>query len=203
MAKALSVSELKRPRLTLSEFYALPEGPPYYEYEEGELIEMNRPTPRHQRILLKLGGVVSAHVEAQTLGQVYPEVNVELLGRRVYTPDLIFIAQEQAPEVDETDVVRVAPTLLVEISSPSTASRDHFVKLNTYAEAGVGWYWIVDPEALRILEYRLEEHGHYAVQSVVKRGQIFRPGLFPGLEIDLAALMGEGVETEEEEGNGL
>jgi len=197
MAKALRVSEAKRPHLTLAEFYQLPEGPPFYEYEEGALIDMNRPAPRHQRILLKLGGMLSDHVETHTLGRIYPEVNVELLGRRVYTPDLTFIGRDEVPEVDAEDVVRVVPILVVEISSPSTVSRDHFVKLNTYAEAGIAWYWIVDPETLRLLEYHLTEPGHYTVRAVIERNQVFQPGLFPGLAIHLAALLGEGIEAEE------
>jgi len=199
MAKALKQPPPQplRPRLTLAEFYALPEGPPYYEFENGELIEMNRPTPRHQRILREISVELSLYLRQQPLGQLFPEVNVELLGQKVYTPDLLFIAQETAAEMDEYDVVRVVPTLIVEISSPSTVSRDHFVKLNTYAAAGVAWYWVIDPEALTILEYRLAEHGHYAVQSSVDRGQVFRPALFPGLEIDLGALMGEAVTLEE------
>ncbi len=37
----------KQRKMSLEEFYALSEGPPYYEFEDGELIAMNRPTPRH------------------------------------------------------------------------------------------------------------------------------------------------------------
>jgi hypothetical protein len=32
-------------RMTLEDFRALPEGPPYYEYEEGELILVVSPRP--------------------------------------------------------------------------------------------------------------------------------------------------------------
>lgn len=94
-------------------------------------------------------------------------------------------------QLGESEVVRVVPTLIGEILSPSTASRDQVTKLNTYAEAGVAWYWLIDPEALTVLEFRLGEHGHYAVNARVERGQVFRPGLFPGLEIDLCRLLGE------------
>jgi Uma2 family endonuclease len=139
---------------------------------------------------------LTLYLRQQPLGQLFQEVNVELLGQKVYTPDLIFIAQDTLATFDEYDVVRVVPTLAVEISSPSTVSRDHFVKLNTYAAAGVVWYWVIDPEALTILEYHLAEHGHYAVQSSIDHGQVFRPALFPGLEIDLGALLGEAAESE-------
>jgi len=59
------------------------------------------------------------------------------------------------------------------------------------------WYWLIDPEALTLIEFRLAGHGHYAVHAGIERGQVFRPGLFPGLEIDLCRRMGEAVEEEE------
>ena len=52
VAKALPLGDGPAlPLLTLEEFYALPEGPPDYEFEEGELIHMPRPHPRHQAIV--------------------------------------------------------------------------------------------------------------------------------------------------------
>lgn len=34
-----------RLRMTKGEFKRLPKGPPYYEYERGEVIEVSRPHP--------------------------------------------------------------------------------------------------------------------------------------------------------------
>ena len=42
------------------------------------------------------------------------------------------------------------PTLVVEILSPSTARIDLGRKRALYAEHGVPWYWIVDPDARTI-----------------------------------------------------
>ena len=47
-----------RKRMTLEEFRALPEGPPYYQYEEGELILVALPTPEREDILGVLSHVV-------------------------------------------------------------------------------------------------------------------------------------------------
>ena len=144
-------------RLTLAEFYQMPEGPPYYEYEEGELIEINRPTLRHQQVLHELGIELGLYLRQHPQGRLFLEVNVELLARKVYTPDLVFLSSEAVAQVEGSDVVRAVPTLIGEILSPSTASRDQVTKLNTYAEAGVAWYWLIDPEALTVIEFRLGE----------------------------------------------
>src|SRR5262245_35454121 len=57
-------------RMTLEEFRALPEGPPYYEYEKGELILVASPTPEHQDIVGELSHALRQFVRQQQLGRV-------------------------------------------------------------------------------------------------------------------------------------
>ncbi|MBI3947945.1 MAG: hypothetical protein HY321_18655 [Armatimonadetes bacterium] len=54
----------------------------------------------------------------------------------------------------------------------------------------MAWYWIIDPMELVVEEYQLVE-GRYVRAASVAAGSVFRPGIFPGLEIDLRALAGE------------
>jgi len=178
-------------KMSIAEFYALSEGPPYYEFENGELIEMNRPTPRHQRVLLKLATVIEDYVSTHGLGRVYPEVNVEFFPSKVYTPDLVFYTAEDVRSLDEHAPLTQPPTLIIEILSSSTTWRDMTRKLKTYCSAGVAWYWLIDPDELTVTEYHLSESGRYEVLECVEKGQVFCPGVFEELEIDLAALMGE------------
>lgn len=49
------------------------------------------------------------------------------------------------------------PDLMVEILSPSTAKNDMAVKKNLYQREGVTEYWIVDPDARAVEQYRLVE----------------------------------------------
>jgi Uma2 family endonuclease len=175
--------------MSLEEFYALSEGPPYYEFEDGELLEMNRPTPGHQRVLLKLATVIEEYISTHGLGRLYPEVNVEFSLSKVYTPDLVFYTMEEIRNIDEHSPLTQPPTLVVEILSPSTTLRDMTSKLKTYCEAGVAWYWLIDPEQLTVIEYHLAESGRYEVMACVETSQVFCPGVFEELEIDLAALM--------------
>jgi Uma2 family endonuclease len=184
-------------KMSIAEFYALEEGPPYYEFENGELIEMNRPTPRHQRVLLKLATVIEDYVSTHELGRVYPEVNVEFFPGKVYTPDLVFYTAENVRNLDEHASLTQPPTLVVEILSSSTTWRDMAIKLKTYCEAGVAWYWLIDPDELTVIEYHLSESGRYEVLACVETGQMFRPGVFESLEIDLVELMGEKVKRDE------
>jgi Uma2 family endonuclease len=178
-------------KMSLVEFYALEEGPPYYEFEYGELIEMNRPTPRHQRVLSELVAELTLYLRQNRLGRVYPEVNVEFFPNKVYTPDFVFYMAENVRTLDEYAPLTQPPTLVVEILSSSTMWRDMAIKLKTYCEAGVVWYWLIDPDELTVIEYHLAKSGRYEVLACVETGQVFRPAAFESLEIDIAGLMDE------------
>lgn len=56
-------------------------------------------------------------------------------------PDITVIRRADCEERGTS----VAPLLVVEVHSPSTRRRDLLGKWNVYAEAGVPWYWLVDP----------------------------------------------------------
>jgi Uma2 family endonuclease len=92
-----------------------------------------------------------------------------------------------------------APDLVVEIISPSTASRDKAHKLRVYHAAGVPWYWLVEAESLFITEYRHTPDG-YLVNQIAPPMELFAPALFPGLAFRMAELMGlAGASNLEEE----
>jgi len=186
-------------RMTLEEFFAIPEGPPKVELEEGELIMTAQPTSRHQKVLLRLGALVDDHATRNKMGSVWPEIDVHLPGEaRVYVPDLVFLAPEHIDRLSEQDGrIHGVPDLVVEIISPSTERRDRTTKFRTYQQVGVPWYWLVDPDELIIQEYRLTPEGYLLAHSVPP-GEAFAPGLFSGLTIDLAALLGVTVKPENE-----
>lgn len=183
-----------RPVFTLADFDALPEGPPNYEFDGGNLFAMPRPHPRHQRIIMRLGAVLDEIVSRAALGSIWPEIDVQLSRRRVYVPDLVFLLQEHLERYSaERGRIIGAPDLVVEIVSPASGGRDRVVKFNAYREAGVPWYWLIDSQLLTVEEYRLMPEGYLATARVAA-GEVFQPQLFPELGINLAELMGESVE---------
>ena len=179
-----------RIRVTLAEYFALPEGQPNYEYENGALIPMNPPHARHQDLLLALGSELRRHIVRLKLGRIWPEIELRLNGQRVYIPDLVYLATDHLDRYsDAAGRLHGAPDLVVEILSPATRRRDRTTKLRAYQEAGVNWYWIVNPDDLWIDEHRCTPDGYVLAQSVPP-GEVFVPGLFPELGLDLAALLG-------------
>lgn len=176
-------------RMTLEEFRALPEGPPYYEYEEGELILVASPTPEHQDIVGELSHVLRQFVRQQQLGRVVMEVDVYLPDGRGYIPDLAYLATEHLHLLHPTDrKIHGSPDLVVEVTS-STPARDRVHKFRVYYGNGVPCYWIIDSNTLAIEEYHATPEGYLRTASVAL-GEEFRPHLFTGLAINLAALLG-------------
>jgi Uma2 family endonuclease len=67
-------------------------------------------------------------------------------------PDIMVIPRPGAPIARFEGV----PLLVVEVLSPSTRSSDTVTKRDAYAHAGIGHYWIVDPDAPGIVALALE-----------------------------------------------
>jgi Uma2 family endonuclease len=175
--------------MTLEEFRALPEGPPYYEYEEGELVMAASPTPEHQDIIIELGHTLRQLVRQQQLGRVFAEVDVYLPDGRIYIPDLAFLTADRLHLLGPDDrKIHGSPDLVVEVTS-STPERDRVHKFRVYYDNGVPWYWIIDSNTLAIEEYHATPQGYLRTASVAV-GEEFQPQLFPGLTLNLASLLG-------------
>ncbi|MBC8458292.1 MAG: Uma2 family endonuclease [Deltaproteobacteria bacterium] len=185
-------------RMTLEEFWQLPEGPPHYEFEEGEVILMPSPHSKHQEVLIEVAYTLKTHVRIHRLGRVWIGIDVEFVTLdKVYVPDIVYLSTEHLNRHDEEDgKIHGAPDLAVEIVSKYGAGRDRVVKFNTYFTAGVPWYWIIEPDSLIIEEYHAEEKGYMRTVSVTE-GDIFRSQAMPGLEFNLRELL-VGVEDEEQ-----
>jgi Uma2 family endonuclease len=176
------------PRLTFEDYRALPEGPPYYEFEEGELILVASPTPEHQDIVGELSHALRQFVRQHRLGRVVMEVDVYLPDGRGYIPDLAFLTTDRLHLLNPSDrKIHGAPDLVVEVTS-GTPARDRVHKFRVYYDNGVPWYWIVDSNTLAIEEYHNTPQGYLRTASIAS-GEEFRPQLFPGLTLNLATLL--------------
>jgi Uma2 family endonuclease len=176
-------------RMTFEEYQTLPEGPPFYEFEEGELIPVASPTPEHQDIVGVLWHLLWQFVRQRQLGRVVMDVDVYLPDGRGYIPDLAFLSTERLHLLNPTDrKIHGSPDLVVEVTS-SAPARDRVHKFRVYYDNGVTWYWIVDSETLTIEEYRATPEGYLRTASIAA-GEEFQPRVFPGLSLNLTALLG-------------
>ncbi len=179
-------------RLTLDEFFAIPapadEGFDYL-LDDGELVAVTKPSFEHNSIIFRLAVDLVPFVTARGLGRVSGDILVVLDPARAKTwaPDLVFVAAANLQRIRNGRVFG-PPDLVVEILSPSTRADDLGRKLADYHRYEVPWYWTLDPDGPSLIERRREPEGYTVAQAIT--GGVFRPALFPGLEIDLDALGG-------------
>ena len=159
---SLNVLSKKPGEFTLDDYYALPEER-RVELIDGVFYDMAAPSAFHQLII---GHLYSLFHECMQKHDSPCEVMLSpfdvRLDRDNYTivqPDLLVICHE----LDYLHLKRLegAPDLAVEILSPSTRSKDLFLKLYKYKNAGVREYWIVDPENQTVTVHLLENDEHY------------------------------------------
>ncbi len=81
-------------------------------------------------------------------------------GRTSLEPDLLVVRRDR---IGTKNIVE-APTLAVEVISPSSARIDRMLKFARYAEGGIPHYWIVDPRVPSVEVYDLVD-GQYQLTA--------------------------------------
>jgi len=105
----------------------------------------------------------------------------------VVEPDIVYIEKGRMGIVGARGTIDGAPTLAVEILSPSTARIDRQTKKQLFERYGVPYYWIVDPDARTIDVYRVAS-GAYGPVDRRSGDPLTELPPFPGLRIDAARL---------------
>ena len=146
--------------LTYKEYEALPADGRRYEIHEGELSVTPAPSPHHQMVSRNLFRFLDHHVRSRRLGEVlFAPVDVILSETIIVQPDLVYLDRERLGVISRRGI-EGAPTLVVEILSPSTTVIDRSTKRQLYARSGVPFYWLVDPESRAIEALELEATGY-------------------------------------------
>ena len=155
-----------RVRLTYEDYAALPDDGRRYELHEGELSVTLAPGLSHQDILGNLFVILRGHINARGLGKVFvAPVDCILENITVVQPDIVFVETARRSLMSERGI-EGAPTLVVEVISPSTGAIDRRRKLQLYARYAVPFYWIVDPPARTIEAHQLV-HSSYQVAGTL------------------------------------
>jgi Uma2 family endonuclease len=106
----------------------------------------------------------------------------------VVQPDISIICDSR--KLDELGC-RGAPDLIVEILSPSTASKDQKEKLALYEKHGVKEYWIVQPDNKIVMVFQLSKTMSYGKPDIYTHEDTINVKRFKGLVIDLASVFAE------------
>lgn len=160
------------------------------EIVNGQLHTHPRPAPIHARASSSLGDELVSPYDKGRGGPggwwILDEPELHL-GSDIFVPDLAGWRRERMPELPETAWFELAPDWLCEILSPSTARFDRAEKMPSYAQHGVPYLWLIDPD-LKILEaYELNE-GKWVLQITLDNDKPVSVRPFDAIEFPLSAL---------------
>jgi Uma2 family endonuclease len=173
--------------LTYDDYCELPNDRNRYEILDGELSVTPAPTTKHQITLGNLHRILSAHVFANRMGRLLlAPTDVILAATTVVQPDLVFVSNDRSQVITPRGV-EGAPTLVIEILSPTTHRTDRVTKAQLYAKHQIPHYWVVDPDQRTLEDYDLVID-HYDLVTSAQDAEVFAPSLFPGLSIQLSDL---------------
>ena len=91
----------------------------------------------------------------------------------VVQPDILVICDSD--KIDKDGRYKGVPTLVVEILSESTRSKDMIKKLDLYKQCGVKEYWLVDPKNKLIYTYTLDK-------NEIVENMVFHKGAYEHVE---------------------
>ncbi len=180
------MSDQIREWMTEREYFELPEMPHITELMDGELVMSPAATARHQRIVMAILKFFFRHVSHGTVTVAPCDVRLDV--ERVLQPDIFWVAPEsQCREIDEK-YWQGPPDLVIEVLSPSTASRDRGIKYEWYQQYGVREYWQVDPDARFVAVYVLRD-GEFKHYGVFEMSDTFESPVLDNLKVDVGELL--------------
>jgi len=102
--------------------------------------------------------------------------------KRVVEPDITIVCDRS--KIDDKGCNGV-PDLIIEITSPSSAKMDKFIKFNKYEKAGVKEYWIVEPDIRLVSVFVLQDTQRYGRPEIYTESDEIKVSIFPDLRVDL------------------
>ena len=158
------------------------------EYINGEIVLLSSPNSFHQDISGNLYVIFRNYLKGKPCKVFYAPFDVHFYKKDFKDPDVmqpdLLIACDWESTINEKGRYMGTPTLVVEILSPSTRSKDMVDKLNTYMLSGVKEFWVVDPHQKIVLVYGFKD---FEIDNFVtyKNDEIIKSYWFENLEVSL------------------
>lgn len=164
------------------------------ELINGEIHLMASPAIDHQEILGRLHLLYNAYFKGKKCRVFLAPFDVHFKKKDIREPDVmqpdVLVACDLENNVNEKGKYMGTPTLVIEILSESTRSKDMIDKLNTYMLSGVQEYWIIDIRQQSILVYSFTQRGIDLLKHFEK-GSMAESFVFKGLSVDVKALFSD------------
>ena len=164
------------------------------ELINGEIYLLSSPNVGHQEILGGLYLIFNEYFKGRKCKVFLAPFDVHFRKKDLKEPDVmqpdVLVACDVEGNINIKGKYMGTPTLVVEILSNSTRSKDMITKLDTYRLSGVEEYWVIDPKQEQILIYGFKSHEIDKLQAFGKE-DIAQSLVFTGLSADVKDLFNE------------
>jgi Uma2 family endonuclease len=174
---------VSRTVLTYEGLQAAPEDGLRRELLGGDLYVSPAPSPTHQRVVRDVLIALDAYAKQRGGEALDSPLDVVFSQIDAVEPDVVYFTADRLSIIGEKNV-QGAPSLLVEVLSPSSSDVDPGRKLKTYAKFLVPEYWIIDPVTKTTLAHAQPSGERY--DEVVRReDRIIESLTLPDLRFEL------------------
>ena len=182
----------------LEDLWAIPEGERFHEFfaGESELVRRADPSGEHGSAQVGVVRAVAPPFQRRSGGGgpggwwILTEVEVLLESGSLVRPDVVGFRRERCPERPTGTPIKLRPDFVCEIVSESNAHVDTVKKLRLYHQAGLPYYWLVDPRDATLTVMRHSPDG-YVTLLRAERHEVVRAEPFDAIEIPVGTLFGD------------
>ncbi len=157
-----------------------------YEYIDGEVYLLASPVYSHQVAVSEIHNTFCNWFRGKKCRPLTSPFDVTLKKSEsninVVQPDIIVICDTD--KIDGFGKYQGVPTLVVEVLSRSTRTKDMLKKLDLYMKSGVKEYWMIDPDKKEVSVYAFEKY-EIADHDAYIGDMIAKSKVFNGLEVKL------------------
>lgn len=161
-----------------------------YELLDGVPFMMSAPSTLHQRVIRELVRQIGNFLVGKSC-EVFPApFDVCLAVTDAADDQISNVVQPDISVICDSHKIhdkgcKGAPDWIIEVLSPSTASRDLIYKLRQYERYGVHEYWVVHPVDRVVMMWQLSaDTGRYGAVLIEETQGTQASGLFPDLVLE-------------------
>ncbi len=164
------------------------------ELINGEIYLLSSPSIGHQEIIGRMHLIFNEFFKDEKCRVFLAPFDVHFRKKDIKDPDVmqpdVLVACDMENNVTEKGRYMGTPTLVVEILSDSTRTKDMIDKLNTYRLSGVKEYWIIDMRQEQVMVYDFEDC-EIDRFKIYEKGDVAESLVFNGLYADISDLFYE------------
>ncbi|PYV11179.1 MAG: hypothetical protein DMG07_19855 [Acidobacteria bacterium] len=176
-------------RLTLDDFWEMPDTETLCEFVNGEVVEMPLPGWIHGSTIAATARYLCEYANKRGAGHVLVQAGFVLPlpydPERVRGPDVAFVSAERVPGGRVERWFVGAPDLAIEVLSPSDKSQEVQQKVQEYFATGARLVWVIAPAARSATVYRADGSARLVREDEPLLGE----DLLPELVIPLSELL--------------